>query len=198
MARKKAGTVFADFTAAYDTVWHCCLTCKLLHLLPDRHTVKMFMELVTNHSFTLTTRSGTHSRLRRLKNGIPQGSVLASLLYNLYTYNLPTSVSQKYAHADDLTIMHSARDWQAIIGVLSQDLVTLAAYFQTWWLKLSWSKTVSVAFHLNNREAGHKLNVSFDGKCLSSQIPTHLGVKLDRSLTYHRHLESLRGNYPHA
>jgi len=28
--KKKAGAVFVDLTAAYDTVWHRVLTCKLL------------------------------------------------------------------------------------------------------------------------------------------------------------------------
>ena len=66
--------------AAYDTIWHCSLTCKLLHLLPDRHMVKIIMELVTNCSFTLTTGRGTCSRLQCLKNGVPLGLVLAQLL----------------------------------------------------------------------------------------------------------------------
>jgi len=35
-AKKKAGAVFVDLTAAYDTVWHHGLTCKLLRLLHDR------------------------------------------------------------------------------------------------------------------------------------------------------------------
>ena len=75
-AKNKAGAVFLDLTAAYDTVWHG-ITCKLLRLLPDRHMVCMIMELIYNRSFTLTTSSGQRSRLRRLKNGVPQGSVLA-------------------------------------------------------------------------------------------------------------------------
>ena len=33
-AKNKAGAVFVDLTAAYDTVWHRGLTCKLLRLLP--------------------------------------------------------------------------------------------------------------------------------------------------------------------
>ena len=45
-AKKKAGAVFVDLTAAYDTVWHCGLTCKLLRLLADKHIVRMIMELV--------------------------------------------------------------------------------------------------------------------------------------------------------
>ena len=44
-AKKKADVVFVDLTAAYDTVWHSGLTCKLLRLLPDKHIVRMIMEL---------------------------------------------------------------------------------------------------------------------------------------------------------
>ena len=76
-AKKKAGAVFIDLTAAYDTVWHRGLTCKLLRLLPDKHMVRMIMELIRNRSFTLTTGDSKPSKLRRLRNGVPQGSVLA-------------------------------------------------------------------------------------------------------------------------
>ena len=40
-AKKKAGAAFVDVTAAYDTVWHRGLTCKLLRHLPDKHMVQM-------------------------------------------------------------------------------------------------------------------------------------------------------------
>ena len=86
--KKKAGAVFVDLTAAYDTVWHRGLTCKLLRLLPDKHMVRMIMELVRNRSFTLTTGDCKQSRLKRFQNGLPQGLVLASLLFNIYTYDL--------------------------------------------------------------------------------------------------------------
>ena len=57
-SKKKAGTVFVDLTAAYSTVWHRGLTYKLLRLLPDRHMVRMIMEMVSNRSFTLTIDNG--------------------------------------------------------------------------------------------------------------------------------------------
>ena len=53
-AKKKAGAVFVNLTAAYDTVWHRGLTCKLLRLLTDKHKVLMIMELVRNRNLTLT------------------------------------------------------------------------------------------------------------------------------------------------
>ena len=151
-AKKKAGAVFVDLTAAYDAVWHCGLTCKLLHTLPDRHIAFFIMALVRNHGFTLTTGNGAQSKLRRLKNSVPQGSVLAPLLFNIYTHDLPFTVARKFVYANDLAIMHSAVDWQSLEGTLTQDMATLSSYLQKWKLKLSTTKTVTAAFHRYNKE----------------------------------------------
>ena len=191
-AKKKAGTVFVDQTAAYDTVWHRGLTCRLLRLLPDKHIVRMIMELVRNRSFTLTTGDNKPSRLRRLKNGFPQGSVLAPLLFNIYRYYLLSITSKTYVYADNLAILHSSGDWKVLEGTLSEDMTTLSAYLETWRLKFGHAKTVTAAFHLHNREAKRELNVKNNGKILPfCPVPTYLGVKLDRALTYRHHLEAL-------
>jgi len=70
----------------------------------------MIMEMVGNCIFTLTTRNGKRSRLRHLKNGVSQGSVWEPLLFNIYISDLPTTVTRKYAYADDLVIMHADGD----------------------------------------------------------------------------------------
>jgi len=100
-------------------------------LLPDKHMVHIITEMVGNRSFTLTTRNGKRSRERHLKNGVPQGSVLALLLFNIYISDLPTTVSAKYAYADDLAMMHAGGDWQAVEGVLTKDMATVGEYLQT-------------------------------------------------------------------
>ena len=71
-------SLFSNLTAPYDVVWNRGFTFKLLRLLPDKHMVRMIMELVRNRGFTLTARDRKQSRLCRLKNGVPQGSVLAA------------------------------------------------------------------------------------------------------------------------
>jgi len=131
-ARHQAGAVFVDLTAAYDTVWHRGLTCKLLRFLLDRHIVRVIMEMVGNRSFTLTTGNNKRSRLRHLKNGFPQGSVLAPLLFNIYTSDLPIILSRKYVNTNDLAIMHAYGGWQAVEGVPSKDMATIGKYLQTW------------------------------------------------------------------
>ena len=70
---------------------------------------------------------------------------------------------------------------------------TLSSYLQTWRLKFSHTKTVTTAFHLNNREAKRELKVNNNGRLLPlCPTPTYLGVKLDRSLTFCHHLVALR------
>ena len=120
-----------------------------------------------SESFILTTGDSKQSRLRRLENGVPhQRSVLAPLLFNNYSYNLPSMISRKFAYADDLALLHSSRNWKDLEGTLSQDMSTLSAYLQTWMLKLSHTKTVTGNFHLNNWDAKHELKVYNNGRLL--------------------------------
>ena len=142
--------MFVNLTAGYDTVWHRGLTCKPLILLPDKHMFQMIMKLVWSRSFTVTTGENKPSRLRSLKNRIPQVSVLTPLLFNIYIHDLPSITSNTYAYADDLAILHSSGDWKVLERTLSEDMTTLSAYLQTWRLKLSHAKTMTAAFHLHN------------------------------------------------
>ena len=145
-SRQKGRLVLYSWTLQLpDTVWHRGLTCKLLRTLPNRHIGSFIMELVRNHSFSLTTGNGVQSRLRRLKNGVTQGSLLAALLFNIYTHDLPVTVARKFVYADDLAIMHFANDWQSLEETLTQDMATLLSYLQKWKLKLSTTKTVTAA-----------------------------------------------------
>ena len=155
----------------------------------------MIMEFVGNRSFTLTTGDSKQSRLRHLKNGVVQRSVLASLLFNIYEYmyDLPSMIFRKFSYADDLALLHSSGNWKDLEGTLRQDMSTLSVYLQTWRLKLSHTKTVRAAFYLNNREAKRELKVCNNGRRLPFCLtPTYLGVKLDRSLTFCHHLVILR------
>jgi len=52
---------------------------------------------------------------------------------------------------------------------------------------------VWVVFHLSNKEAKRKLKLNRNNKTLSFfSEPNYLGLTLDRTQTYRRHLESLR------
>jgi len=89
--------------------------------------------------------------------------------------------------------MHADGEWQAVEDVLSKNMATVSEYLQTQKLKLSATKTVSAAFHLNNKEAKRELKVNYNNEILPfCSEPRYLGVTLDRSFTYRRQLQSLR------
>ena len=104
-------------------------------------------------------------------------------------------ISRKFAYADNLALLHSFGNWKDLEGTLSQDISTLSAYLQTWKLKLSHTKMVTAAFHLNNQEAKRELKVYNNDRLLPfCPNPTYLGVKLDRSFTFRHHLVALCKN----
>ena len=93
-----------DFTAAYDTVCHQGLALKLLQTIHDQHLVR-FIVHISNRSFILETSDGQCSGLQRLKNGVPQGSTLVPMLFNIYITDIPDTVSTQYGCADDLALL---------------------------------------------------------------------------------------------
>jgi len=60
-------------------------------------------------------------------------------------------------------------------------------------MNLSTTKAVSAVFHLNDKEVKGELKCNFNAETLPfCSEPKYLGVTMDNTLTYRRHLESLR------
>ena len=188
------GAVFLDLTAAYDTVWHRGLRLKLQRHITSEKLTNFIMETLASRSFVLYTDHGQSSKPYRLKNGVAQGSVLAPLLYNLYTADLPYTLGTKYIYADDVALTVARPTFEEAECALREDLLNVISYMQRWRLKVSASKTVASVFHLRNYAAGRELRVALpNGQLLPFESnPKYLGVTLDRSLTFLRHCRTLK------
>ena len=79
--------------------------------------VRMIMKLVRNQSFTLTIGDSKQSRLQRLKKRRFSRIGLAPLLFNIYMYDLLSTISIKFAYADDLALLHSSENWKTWRGL---------------------------------------------------------------------------------
>lgn len=99
--KEEYGAVFMDLNAAYDAVWHRGLYLKLLKTLPDVKVVRFLMVLIQDRSFILDKLNGQRSKKRRLRIDLPQGFVLASVLFNIYTADMPIGICSQYTSADD-------------------------------------------------------------------------------------------------
>ena len=140
------------------------------------------------------TSDGQRSKLRRIMNGVPPGSVLSPMLFNIYISDLPETTSRKYFYADDLAILLRRPSWKEMEEGLNKDMTILVDYLRKWRLQLSIGKTVSVAYHLNNKAAKRELDLFVDNKRLVCQrAPKYLGVRLDRMLNFKQRLEEGAG-----
>lgn len=159
--RNITGVTFIDLTAAYDTINSQFLLKKFYNLTGDVKLTRNVDSLLQNRRFVVDFQ-GQCSIWRTLKNSPLQRSVLAPMLFNIYMNDQPPPENaESFAYADDLAIAAQAGSFESVEKHLSEALQKLDDYYRNNHLKPNPSKTQLCAFHLRNREASRRLDVSW-------------------------------------
>ena len=129
--------------------------------------------MLSNRRFKVEL-NGKQSRWRNQPNGLPQGSVLYPLLFNVYTNDQPLPVAtNSVIYADDLCLTTQQKTFEQVETTLASGLNELGAYYNENHLRPNPAKSQLTAFHLKNHQANRKLFLS-PGSVRSSAIHTHL------------------------
>ena len=189
-----------DLSAAFDTVD----ICKLLNILETEFGItgvalRWFHSFLTNR----TQRVRIHNSLSECLDvlfGVPQGSVLGPVLFNLYArslYNVICAAGfNTSGYADDsnarltfsLTFQHSV-----ITSHLPNLMDKITHWMNYYFLKINPDKTEIILFVPQSFRHHPTINgtIFSNGTCIRfSNIVTNLGVKLDRFLTFEPYVNS--------
>lgn len=126
--------MLVDLKGAYDTVWKRGLMYKLMKAVQCRQVCDLICKMLSDR-FLQVFMNDQCSSIKKLNNGLPQGSVLSCLLFNIYIHDLPPSKSRKFLYADDMTYAYQHQQFQEINQVLSEDMAPFVKYCKNWRLR---------------------------------------------------------------
>ena len=186
---KAAAVVALDIEGAFDKVWHAALVSKLRAAGVEGPLLKLLESYLRDRHFKVSV-NGRESRLQPIRAGVPQGSCLGPLLWNLYINDLLHLIPNTRAYADDITLSlcYGPEEESATASLLNATLSRIAAWGKKWQVRFAAHKTQLLNIS-RTRAAPH---IMFQGDTLTPQDEVEvLGVTYDSKLTFKSHIERL-------
>jgi endonuclease/exonuclease/phosphatase family metal-dependent hydrolase len=193
---KPTGVVFLDVAKAFDRVWHEGLLFKLILRKFPNSLVNLVASYLGNRSFHVALR-GERSASRQIRAGVPQGSILAPFLFNIFTSDMPTKLpgTEVALYADDAAIYSQSYDNAVIARNLQASLNELAKWYASWRMALNSSKTTATLFarKRSKRKLTTLPKLTLNGDDIEwTPTSKYLGVTLDEKLTWKKHIQDIR------
>ena len=88
--KKHTGVAFLDIEKTFNKVWHDGLLYKLKYLNTSTLILNIIMSFHHSRSFYVQI-DGTNLDTKQIKAGVPQGSKISSILFNLYISDFPAT-----------------------------------------------------------------------------------------------------------
>lgn len=184
--KKYCSAVFLDVAQAFDKVWHEGLLEKIKHWLPQ-HYHKFMQSYLSGRKFRVKHRTALSS-VRDINSGVPQGSVLGPVLYQIYTADLPKSDQVSMAtFVDDTALLSTHVNPNTASRELQDYLNDLQVWLRDWRIKVNEGKSAHVSFTLKKRICPA---VSLNGvKIPRENHVRYLGLHLDKKLNWKHHID---------
>ena len=180
-------TVFLDLEKAYDLLWKKGLIYKL-HKIGFRGNILKWTRAFLENRQCIVRIDDTYSDPYIIKNGIPQGSSISPILFNimLNDIDLKDPLVKISLFADDITVWYSHPHLQYAEKRIQRAINQLSTWCSKWGLYPSPTKSAVIVF-TNRINSVTEIKIQ---DIVIKQLNEYcfLGVWLDHRLTWKKHI----------
>lgn len=186
--------VFLDIKSAYDGVNIYKLYDKLHKLHIPIETNNLIFQIMKNRLIYTRGNNGAMLGPFLATKGLPQGSPLSTILFNVYIadlFKLQLGQTKIIGYADDLVVFCSGTNINNMVSIINQSLRKINNFLQENDLSLETSKSEAIWFtkgkritipppiNLNNNNIEYKKEVKY------------LGIILQKNLKWNSHIQNI-------
>ena len=189
---KFAAALLLDLSKAFDCVSHQKLLIELSMAGVGEGALGWFASYLTGREQRVRC-GGTTTEWLKVTRGVPQGSCLSPLLFNIYVRNLPSISEAECAQfADDVTESAADSDLEVIAQKLTTSFEKTKEFCDEKELVVNSSKTQLVIFKASNRKIPDDFQLVLDASVIKpSNSAKLLGFTIDRHFTGADHIEAV-------
>ena len=181
--------VFLDLKKAFDTVDHTILL-KKLHAYGIRDNHLDWFKSYLNNRTQYVTYNHTRSDIKTITHGVPQGSILAPLLFILYVNDFSRASSLLFSilFADDTGVFIEGECYTVIINILNKELNSICIWLKSNKLTLNVKKSHYMIYHKTRMKKITRDVIIENENINEVKSFKFLGVIIDNKFTWQDHI----------
>ena len=182
-----AGAVLMDLSKAFDCINHELLIAKLNSYGFSKNALELLHNYLSNR-WQRTKVNNAFSDWSELLVGVPQGSVLGPILFNIYLNDLLWTIEDCCNFADDTTIYACDKDLEIVKRKLENNSKIAIQWFKQNYMKLNSDKCKVLICGRTNQPITIKIG---DFNIKEDDCVKLLGVYIDKKLNFDKHVSKL-------